>query len=84
MRPIGLGRRTWLFAGGGTLDRAMTLIGTAKRNGLEPRACHAFAMGREPWRTLACIRDRKAKRLDAPLPRTSRPTPARDLANRAA
>ena len=42
MRPIGVGRRNWLFAGsdtgGETLARAMTLIETAKMNGLDPQA----------------------------------------------
>lgn len=40
MRPIGVGRRNWLFAGsdtgGETLARAMTIIETAKMNGLDP------------------------------------------------
>ncbi len=44
MRPIGVGRRNWLFAGsdtgsdtgGETLARAMTLIESAKTNGLDP------------------------------------------------
>ncbi len=42
MRPIGVGRRKWLFAGsdtgGETLARAMTIIETAKMNGLDPQA----------------------------------------------
>ena len=42
MRPIGVGRRNWLFAGsdtgGETLARAMTIIETAKMNGLNPQA----------------------------------------------
>ena len=42
MRPIGVGRRNWLFAGsdtgGETLARAMTVIETAKMNGLDPQA----------------------------------------------
>lgn len=41
MRPIGIGRKNWLFAGsdsgGETLARAMTLIETAKMNGLDPQ-----------------------------------------------
>jgi hypothetical protein len=42
MRPLGVGRRNWLFAGsdagGETLARALTLIETAKMNGLDPQA----------------------------------------------
>lgn len=42
MRPIGVGRRTWLFAGSDTggepLARAMTIIETAKTTGLDPQA----------------------------------------------
>lgn len=42
MRPIGAGRRNGLFAGsdtgGETLARAMTIIETAKMNGLDPQA----------------------------------------------
>lgn len=42
MRPYGIGRKNWLFAGsdsgGETLARAMTLIETAKMNGLNPQA----------------------------------------------
>ncbi|MEL6286503.1 MAG: IS66 family transposase [Pseudomonadota bacterium] len=42
LRPIGVGRRNWLFAGsdtgGETLTRAMTVIETAKMNGLDPQA----------------------------------------------
>ena len=39
-RPIGVGRRNWLFAGadsgGETLARALNFIETAKMNGLDP------------------------------------------------
>ncbi|MBX5082548.1 IS66 family transposase [Rhizobium lentis] len=42
LRPIGVGRRNWLFAGADTgaetLARAMTIIETAKMNGLDPQA----------------------------------------------
>jgi hypothetical protein len=42
IRPIGVGRENWLFAGsdtgGKTLTRAMTLIESAKMNGLDPQA----------------------------------------------
>ena len=42
LRPIGVGRRNWLFAGsdagGETLARAMTVIEAAKMNGLDPQA----------------------------------------------
>ena len=42
MRPIGIGRKNWLFAGsdsgGETLAKAMTIIETAKLSGLDPQA----------------------------------------------
>jgi len=42
LRPIGIGRKNWLFAGADTgaetLARAMTVIETAKLNGLDPQA----------------------------------------------
>jgi transposase len=64
MRPIGVGRRNWLFAGsntgGETLARAMTLIETAKMNGLDPQAYLADLLSR--------IHDHKANRLDELLP----------------
>jgi len=50
MRPIGIGRKNWLFAGsdagGETLARAMTLIETAKMNGLNPQAYLADVLAR--------------------------------------
>ena len=51
LRPIGIGRKNWLFAGADTgaetLARALTVIETAKRNGLDPpaRMCTARASG---------------------------------------
>jgi len=64
MRPIGVGRRNWLFAGsdtgGETLARAMTIIETAKMNGLDPQAYLADVLDR--------IRDHKINRLDELLP----------------
>ncbi len=40
MRPIGVGRRNWLYigsdTGGETFTRAVTLSGSAKINGLKP------------------------------------------------
>jgi hypothetical protein len=65
MRPIGVGRRNWLFAGsdtgGETLARAMTLIESAKMNGLDPQAYIADLLDR--------IHDHQARRLDELLPR---------------
>lgn len=64
MRPIGVGRRNWLFAGadsgGETLARALTLVETAKMNGLDPQA----------WLTdvLERIHDHKQHRLAELLP----------------
>ena len=64
MRPIGVGRRNWLFAGsdtgGETLARAMTLIETAKMSGLDPQAYLADLLDR--------IHDHKANRIDQLLP----------------
>lgn len=64
MRPIGIGRKNWLFAGadtgGDTLARAMTLIETAKMNGLDPQAYLADVLDR--------IHDHKINRLDELLP----------------
>ena len=64
LRPIGVGRRNWLFAGadtgGETLARAMTLIETAKMNGLDPQAYLADVLDR--------IHDHKNNKLDELLP----------------
>ncbi|WP_254868695.1 transposase domain-containing protein, partial [Phaeobacter sp. HF9A] len=64
MRPIGVGRRNWLLAGsdtgGETLARAMTLIETAKMNGLDPQAYLTDVLTR--------INDHKINRLDEFLP----------------
>lgn len=69
MRPIGVGRRNWLFAGadtgGETLARALTLIETAKMNGLDPQALLADVLKR--------IHDHKQHRLAELLPLNSRP-----------
>ncbi len=50
MRPIGIGRKTWLFAGndagGEILARAMTLIESAKLSGLDPQAYLADVLAR--------------------------------------
>lgn len=64
MRPIGVGRRNWLFAGsdtgGETLARAMTIIETAKMNDLDPQAYLADLLDR--------IHDHKFNRLAELLP----------------
>ncbi len=50
LRPIGVGRRNWLFAGADTgaetLARAMTIIETAKMNGFDPQAYLADVLHR--------------------------------------
>ena len=60
VRPIGLGRRNWLFAGAEagaeTLARAMTIIESAKMNGIDPQAYIADVLDR--------IHDHKINRLD--------------------
>jgi transposase len=64
LRPIGIGRKNWLFAGAATgaetLARAMTIIETAKLNGLDPQAYLADILDR--------IHDHKINRLDELLP----------------
>ncbi len=64
LRPIGIGRKNWLFAGADTgaetLARAMTVIETAKLNGLDPQAYLADILDR--------IHDHKINRLDELLP----------------
>ncbi|MGO4441615.1 IS66 family transposase [Rhizobium sp. RAF56] len=64
LRPIGVGRRNWLFAGADTgaetLARAMTIIETAKMNGLNPQGYLADVLDR--------IHDHKINRLDELLP----------------
>lgn len=64
MRPIGVGRRNWLFAGADTgaetLARALTVIETAKMNDLDPQAYLADILDR--------IHDHKNNRLDELLP----------------
>ena len=64
LRPIGVGRRNWLFAGADTgaetLARAMTIIETAKMNGIDPQAYLADVLDR--------IQDHKINRLDELLP----------------
>jgi transposase len=64
LRPIGIGRKNWLFAGADTgaetLARAMTIIETAKLNALDPLAYLADILDR--------IHDHKINRLDELLP----------------
>jgi transposase len=64
LRPIGIGRKNWLFAGADTgaktLARAMTIIETAKLNDLNPQAYLADILDR--------INDHKINRLDELLP----------------
>lgn len=71
LRPIGVGRRNWLFAGsdtgGETLARAMTIIETAKMNGLDPQAYLTDVLDR--------IHDHMNTRLDELLPWNWTPKP---------
>jgi transposase len=64
LRPIGTGRKNWLFAGADTgaetLARAMTIIETAKLNDLNPQAYLADILDR--------IHDHKINRLNELLP----------------
>ena len=70
MRLIGVGRKNWLFAGSDTgcetLARAMTLIESAKMNGLDPQAYLADVLDR--------IHDHKINRLHELLPWNCAPT----------
>ena len=76
LRPLCLGRRSWLFAGsdrGGVRAAAMyTLIGTARLNDVDPRAWLAD--------TLARIAETPQTRLEEFLPWNRDPAPQRDLA----
>jgi transposase len=71
LRPIGIGRKNWLFAGADTgaetLARAMTLIETAKMNGHNPQVYLADVLAR--------INDHKINRLDELLPWNWKPAP---------
>ena len=71
MRPIGIGRKNWLFAGsdagGETLARAMTLIESAKMSGLDPQAYLADVLAR--------INDHISPRLHELLPWNWKPLP---------
>ena len=64
LKPIGIGRKNWLFAGADTgaetLARAMTIIETAKMNGLDPQAYLTDLLTR--------INDHKINRIDELLP----------------
>ena len=64
VRPICLGKKNWLFAGAEagaeTLARAMTLIESAKMNGLDPQAYLTDLLNR--------IHDHKINRIDELLP----------------
>lgn len=64
LKPIGIGRKNWLFAGADTgaetLARAMTIIETAKINGLDPQAYLTDVLNR--------INDHKINRIDELLP----------------
>ncbi|MET4101220.1 hypothetical protein ABIE58_000637 [Roseovarius sp. MBR-78] len=64
LRPIGIGRKNWLFAGADTgaetLSRAMTIIENAKLNGLDPLAYLDDVLDR--------IHDHKINKLNELLP----------------
>jgi transposase len=72
LRPVGIGRKNWLFAGADTgaetLARAMTIVETAKMNGLDPQAYLADILDR--------INDQKINRLDELLPWSWAPLPS--------
>lgn len=72
LRPVAIGRKNWLFAGsaagGETLADAMTLIESAKLNGLDPEAYLADLLAR--------IDDHLVTRLDELLPWNWRPAAA--------
>lgn len=70
LRPIGLGRRNWLFAGADTgaetLAQGMTIIETAKMNGLDPQAYLTNILTR--------IHDHKVNRINDLLPWNGAPS----------
>ena len=76
LRPLCLGRRSWLFAGsdrGGVRAAAMyTLIGTARLNDVDPQAWLADTLGR--------IAETPQTRLDELLPWNWNAARRRDLA----
>ena len=80
MRPVGVGRKTWLFAGsdtgGETLARAKTLIESAKMSGLDPQAYLAGVLDR--------IHDHRINRPTELLPWNRAPEAAVSLENEAA
>lgn len=80
LRPIGVGRRNWLFAGsdtgGETLARALSVIKTAKMNGLAPQAYLAAVLDR--------IRDHMANKIDELLPWNWKPIAMQPSQNAAA
>ena len=80
MRPIGLGRKNWLFAGsdtsGKTLARAMTPIDRATMNCLDAQAYLADVLDR--------IHDHRINRLDELLPWNWTPTAEAPRENAAA
>jgi len=69
IKPVVIGRKNFLFAGsdagGETLASAMTIIETAKFNGLDPQACLTDIFAR--------IYDHKINRLDELLPWNCKP-----------
>ena len=64
MKPVGIGRKNWMFAGaergGKAMAIAFTLIETAKLNGVDPQAWLTWVPG--------CIADHKINRLDELMP----------------
>lgn len=64
LKPIGIGSKNWLVAGtdagDGTLARGLTIIETAKMNGLDPQACLTYVLTR--------INDHTINRIDELLP----------------
>ncbi len=75
IKPVVIGRKNWMFAGrdsgGETLAAAMTIIETAKMNGLNPQAYLADVLGR--------IQDHKVNRLDELLPWNWAPLQAAEI-----
>ncbi|MBV8590504.1 MAG: transposase domain-containing protein, partial [Acetobacteraceae bacterium] len=76
LRGVALGRKSWLFAGsdrgGETAAAIITLINTAKLNGVDPRAWLADVLTR--------IADHPAQRLSELLPWNWRTTEPHQLA----
>jgi len=77
IRPIALGRKNWLFAGslraGKRAAAVMSLINSAKLNGLDPWAYLADVLERLPTTKMAAIGELLPHRWTPPASETGEP-----------